>query len=466
MSFPVVDEVSRHGWDDAEPDTVHFEVRLPGTPDPDRLRRAVAQALRCHPRALVREVPGPWYRRRYRWELVDAPEAGVVVFPAPEPDALERARTRCLTTAPPLSTAPPLRLEVVADPGRPGGSVLFLTVHHTALDGPSALRVLATAAERYGGGPVAPPPAARVRLPAGPGAARPDAVEPPPGPAPWARPARLAPGTPARTGPPMRTGGQGRGLDRDQSRGRVPGNGLLVLDLPVPSRPAGAPYTVNDQLLVATALTVTDWNRSRGRRPRPVRITMPVDDRPLGPGMPLGNGTRLAEVPFTVDELTSATTGGEGERDACVRESLRRTAARTRALKAVRRPPLGTGAELLTAPVLPVAWRGVLVRGLRRALAPWMSTTLVSNLGRIPYPLDFGDAGRAEALWMSAPARTPRGLTVTAASTGGRLHVSLRWCTALFDDADGDRLRELFVRNLDATRAGDGRAGNERGGRT
>ncbi|MBM7173930.1 hypothetical protein JQK87_37350, partial [Streptomyces sp. G44] len=158
VPFPVVDEVSRHCLQEEEPETVHIEVHLPGTPDPGRLRAAFTEALRRHPRILMREAEGPWYRRRYEWELTDGPDTEVVTFPAPEPDALERARERALAQAPPLSASPPIRLEVVAaepgsgtPPGADPGAVLFLTINHTALDGPACLRVLATAAELYGG---------------------------------------------------------------------------------------------------------------------------------------------------------------------------------------------------------------------------------------------------------------------------------------------------------------------------
>ncbi|MCT9144218.1 condensation protein, partial [Streptomyces violarus] len=131
---------------------------------------------------------------------------------------------------------------------------------------------------------------------------------------------------------------------------------------------------------------------------------------------------------------------------------LRRTAERTRALKALPRPQLGHGAALLTAPWAPVAARAALTRALRRAAAPWTSTTLLSNIGRIPYPLDFGEeAGRAHAVWFSAPARMPRGLTVTTASTAGRLHLALRWSRALLSHGDGAHLRDLFEHYLHTT---------------
>ncbi|MFC9846434.1 condensation protein [Streptomyces sp. NPDC060223] len=413
VPFPVVDEVSRHCLQEAEPETVHIEVHVPGRLDPARIRAAFTEALRRHPRILMREAPGPWYRLRYEWELTDSPDVEVVTFPPPDRDALKHARDRALDDAPPLSAAPPVRLEVVDEDGASDGTVLFLTMNHTALDGPACLRILATAAELYGGrdnSPAAPP----VRTPGAPEAERVDT------PSTWAPPARVAHGTPEPS----------------------PGNGMLVTELSVPRRPKGSPYTVNDQLMVTTALMLAHWNREHGARPRPLRITMPVDDRPRDMGMPIGNGTRLVEVTFAPEEVDVERMG----------ELLRRTALRTQALKSLDRPQLGHGAALLTAPVVPVSWRAAVTRGLRRAAAPWTSTTLLSNIGRIPYPLDFDEAaGRATAVWFSAPARMPRGLTVTTASTAGRLHVALRWSRTLLSHGDGAHLRDLFEHYLHAT---------------
>ncbi|MGY6018566.1 condensation protein [Streptomyces spinosirectus] len=439
IPFPVVDEVARHCLQEEEPETVHIEVHLPGRLDRDRLRAAFGEALRRHPRILMREAAGHWYRRRYEWELTADPDVEVVSFPAAGRCALRDARTRALTTAPPLSLSPPIRLEVVAGagpaegseatdgvgvpphrpdvtrPSEPQGTVLFLTINHTALDGPACLRVLATAAEIYGG---------RDNSPAAPPVRTPDAPQDPGDtPSNWSPPARVAPGAPEPS----------------------PGNGMLVTELPLPHRPKGSPYTVNDQLMVTTARTVAHWNREHGARPRPLRITMPVDDRPRDATMPIGNGTRLVEVTFSPEELAVDDPDG-------MAALLRRTATRTRALKSLPRPQLGHGAALLTAPVTPVAWRAALTRGLRRAAAPWTSTTLLSNIGRVPYPLDFGEeAGRAHAVWFSAPARMPRGLTVTTASTAGRLHLALRWSRALLSHGDGTHLRDLFEHHLHST---------------
>ncbi|TQK50501.1 NRPS condensation-like uncharacterized protein [Streptomyces sp. SLBN-118] len=420
IPFPVVDEISRHCVREDEPETVHIEVHLPRQPDPERLRAAFGEALLRHPRILVREAPGRWYRRRYEWELTGTPDVDPVGFREPGAGALERARARALAEAPPLSLSPPVRLEVVG-PSSGGSCVLLLTLNHTALDGPACLRVLATAAELYSGAPSSTSP---VRGPAG---------------------------SPQRPGPPpARTGGGGARPARVAPASDVcaeGGNGLLLADLPVPRRPAGAGYTVNDQLLVATCLMIARWNRQHDAPPRPMRITMPIDERPRGAEMPIGNGTRLVEVGFTAQECAR-----EPGPDALA-ALLHRTAERTRALKSAPRPQLGRAAALLTAPAVPIVMRAALTRGLRRAAAAWTSTTLLSNIGRIPYPLDFAEAGRAEAVWFSAPASMPRGLTVTTASTGGRLHLALRWSRALLDDAAGRRLCDYFTEYLAAMTA-------------
>jgi len=430
IPFGTVDEVSRHGLRRDEPESVHIEVHLPGPMDARRLRTALNEAMRQHPRILMREARGGWHRRRYEWELGGTPDVEPVVCAPPGPDALARARARALTDCPSLKSSPPLRVEVVTT-GTADGCVLLITFHHTALDVLSCLRVLATAAELYGGAHNSPLPAP-VRLPAfgagvdWPGPTRTGAAR-------WARPARIIPARPR--------------VDAG------PGNGLLLTELALPGRAAGAPYTVNDQLLVATALTVARWNRRRGAlSSRPIRITMPVDDRPRGIDMPIGNGGRLVEAVIVPhDPPTAEALRGERLAPEAVAALLLSTARQTRALKATAGPQLGRGAALLTAPVLPVGLRAIVLRALRAAAAPWMSTVLLSNIGRVPYPLDFGDAGRATAVWFSAPAHMPRGLTLSTVGTGDRLHLALRWSRARFDDDSAAALARLFEECLAAT---------------
>ncbi|WP_438488125.1 condensation protein [Streptomyces sp. S186] len=441
IPFPLVDEISRHCLEDTEPETVHIEVHLPGRLDHERLRTAFHQALARHPRVLMRQVPTRWWHRHYTWQLTPTPDVDPVAFPPPGPDALARARSRALTECPPLDASPPLRLEVIEPPptggntatgnAPTGGTVLLLTVHHTALDGPACLRILATAADLYADTRDAPPP---------PPAPTPPTLEGTHEPTPHTltRPARLAPDRTAATatGPPT-------------------GNGLLLTDLPLPTRTPSPtnqaprpPYTINDQLLVATYLMTTHWNELHQRRQfrqlhhhrptAPVVLTMPIDDRPRGPHMPIGNGTRLTQVPFPPPSPPPPP----------LTRLLHQTAARTRALKtAAPRSQLGLPATLLTALPLPIGPRRALTRALRALAAPWTPTALVSNIGRVPYPLDFGETGgRATAVWFSAPARMPRGLSITTAAThdGNRIHLALRWSRALLDDAAATHLLTLL----------------------
>lgn len=439
VPFPTVDEITRHCLTETEPETVHIEIHLPGRPDPDRLRTAVDEALRRHPRILVRQERSHWWHRRYTWRLTDGPDSDPVHWPG---GTLEEGRKRALTECPPLDASPPVRIEVVEHDGR---WVLLTTINHTALDGPACLRVLATAAELYGGADnsPAPPPIRTDRAQSG-------GPQPEPSASLLSRPARIA---------------------SDTVHPGLPGNGMFIADLPVPARPPRAPggpspYTVNDQLLVATWIMCARWNRMHEQPVRPVRITMPVDDRPRTADMPIGNGTRLVEVTFGPEEQQahdSLTASGAPDR-AAVARLLRATAARTRALKSADRPQLGFSGGLLTTPLLPVGLRAAYVRGLREAAGPWASTTLLSNIGRIPYPLDFGDAGRTEAVWFSAPARSPRGLSVTTVSTGGRLQLALRWSHARLDDAAGSRLGALFARSLATTSYVPGSARQEEAG--
>ncbi|MBZ4019155.1 condensation protein [Streptomyces purpurogeneiscleroticus] len=439
--FSLVDEIARHCAQEAEPETVHVEVHLPGRVDRPRLRAAFGRALARHPRALLRQAPVRWWHPRYVWEPAGSPDTAPVSFSGRDPGSLRRAREQALAECPRLDAGPPVRLAVTEQATRTGtgntgtGTVLLLTAHHTALDAPSCLRLLATTAELYGGAANSPaPPPVRAPEPTVRRARRNGAS---PVSTALRRPARIA-------------------ADR---AGATPGNGMLLTQLPVPARPPRAPeaagpaHTVNDQLLLAVFLMVTRWNHLHRTRAAPVVLTMPVDDRPRGTGMPLGNGTRLVPVCFGPADLRdaapAAASGPPGP--AAIARLLRRTAARTRALKATPGRPLGLAGAVLTAPVLPVGVRAAVTRRARAAAAPWTSTALLSNIGRVPYPFDFGDGGRATGVWFSAPARMPRGLSLATVSTGDRIQLTLRWSRALLDDAAGGALCALFEESLAAT---------------
>jgi len=428
FAFPAMDEYSRHLLQEhRDADTVHLEAHLPGAVDGIRIATAFAEVLADRPRLLVRQSPARWWHRRYHWEPA-APGPGAVRTG----DDLGRARHRALSEPPPLGAGPPLRLEAVALPD--GGTALVLTAAHTLADAGTCLRLLCDLADHY----AAPAPALAPAVAPAPVPAR------GPGPTPGARAVR-------RGGPPIAPAGAVRRAARRPARialapGPAPGTGtgLYLTAVPVPGtsvpRASGpSPFTVNDLLLTAVQLGITAWNRQHGRPDGPVVLSMPVDDRPEGPlaaAAPMGNHNHLATVHGAVPspDVLSALAG---------------TAAQTRAAKAAPAAGPGPVAALVSTGWLPVGAKAPLTRALRRATAPWTSTALVSNLGRVGHPLDFGPAGRATALWFSAPVRMPRGLSVGAVTIDSRLHLAFRYCRALLDREAAAGLAERCLEALE-----------------
>ena len=85
---------------------------------------------------------------------------------------------------------------------------------------------------------------------------------------------------------------------------------------------------------------------------------------------------------------------------------------------------------------------GIWPAGVRHAAARWSrglvensaDTTVLSNLGNLPQPLDFGaGAGAATELWISAPAGMPVGISVVATTMNGEMFLALRYSRAQFD---------------------------------
>jgi hypothetical protein len=63
-------------------------------------------------------------------------------------------------------------------------------------------------------------------------------------------------------------------------------------------------------------------------------------------------------------------------------------------------------------------------------------TAILSNLGNLASPLDFGEgAGAATELWFSPPGQMPLGGGIGVASINGELFLTLRYFKAQFDAA-------------------------------
>jgi NRPS condensation-like uncharacterized protein len=109
--------------------------------------------------------------------------------------------------------------------------------------------------------------------------------------------------------------------------------------------------------------------------------------------------------------------------------------ARTRALK--NRRLAGTMIDVLgLSEISPVGVRHFLARKARPIAGKAVDTTILSNLGRLGLPLDFGEgAGAATELWFSPPAQMPLGTGIGAATMNDEMFLTLRYSRRQYDAA-------------------------------
>jgi NRPS condensation-like uncharacterized protein len=394
--FSTVDELGCYFDSPAEPNNIHFELHLSGHLDPARLRTAVLDTLAAYPAARARR--GRWHAwdRRLHWEIAERPDVPPVeVVHWRDTDELAGQRERLLAAAPPLDLAPPLRVRHAVGTD---WDALLVNVHHAAMDGLSGLRLLRSIARRYTGGP-------------DPVDARPVGVR------------AAAHGHARSLRPAVRIAPDG---------GRpAPGCGFHLLSLPIDDVHSGR-TTVNDVLVAALVVAVGEWNRAHGAGAGSVRVTMPVDARVHG--QQVGNLSRLTVI--------------AGEPGLGAARLLADVARQTAAAKMSVGPQVDPLTGLLAAPWLPVAVKARLPALALRLAGGVSDTTLLSNLGRVGDPPDFGAATTATGLWMSSPVRMPRGVSVGTVTVRDRLHVCFRYRKALFDRSAAARFADTFVAAL------------------
>ena len=399
VPFTRVDELGCYFDDPAEPNNIHFELHLSGHLDPARLREAVLATLAAHPPARVRRGPWHGWQRHLHWEIADRPDVPPVDVVAwrNESDLAQR-RARLLAATPTLDLAPPLRVRLAVGPE---WDAVIVNIHHAAMDGLSGLRLLRSIARRYAGrpDPVTDDPFA-VRAPAAPAHRTPRSLRPV---------ARIATdgGTPE------------------------PGCGFHLTSIPYHAVHSG-PATVNDLLVAALVLAVAEWNAAHGRAAGTVRVTLPVNARTDG-SQRLGNLSRLAVV---------ATSRGT--------DLLADVVRQTDMAKTVVGPQVDLFTGLLAAPWLPVAVKAKLPALALRVAGAASDTTLLSNIGLVDDPPDFGPEATVTGLWLSSPVRMPRGVVVGAATVRDRLHLCFRYRLAQFDRQAAARFAATFGAALDS----------------
>jgi NRPS condensation-like uncharacterized protein len=417
--FGVADQLNCYFDSAAEPNNVHLEAWLPGHLDARQLRAAVAAVLVAQPAARAcRTANGRW-QPTYSWRIPPAAADPVTVTAWRTEPELDAARADFLAAAPPLDQAPPFRLLLASGPGQDS---LILNANHAAFDGHSCLVLLRMIAAAYSGSEAGPAVARPTRT-----AEQADSPTARSKPAP-ARPARAARAARIASCRPDRY---------------APGYGFRLLSWPgVPSPPQrhGSRPTVNDLLVAALIETVEQWNAARDRRPAPVKITVPLNMRESGHEDDLGNLSAISTV-------IAPAPGSD-------RDLLAAVAAQTSRFK--RLPPSGEVGTALTAMVripLPAQAKRGLLRLAVRCAGPVVSdTSLVSNLGNVTDPPSFGPLVPAK-IWFSTTAHMPRGLSVGAITTSGRLHLCLRYRYALLDDTAAADFADQYARVLSSLEA-------------
>lgn len=397
VPFTQVDELACYFDDPAEPNNIHFELHLSGRLDETRLRTAVLATLAAHPLARARRGRWHGWDRRLRWEIMAEPDvAPVTTVRWRDEVELAEHRRRLLDVTPSLDLSPPLRIQHAVGPE---WDALIVNIHHAAMDGLSGLRLLRSIARRYAGrpDPVTDDPVA-IRVP--------ETRKSPRTPRSLRQVARIAPdgGTPE------------------------PGCGFHLMSIPY--RPVhGGSTTVNDVLVAALVLAVGEWNAAHGREAGTVRITLPVNARVTGSER-LGNLSRLAVV------ANEAALRGDA--------LLADVARQTEAVKTVAGPQIDLLTSLMAAPWLPVAVKAKLPALALRLAGAASDTTLLSNIGRVDDPPDFGPQATVTGLWVSPPVRMPRGVSVGAATVRDGLHLSFRYRRAQFDEPAAARFAATF----------------------
>lgn len=400
-----------------DPWSVHLEVCVPGRLDPERLAGAASQATMRHPMMRARLARFRDYDRRCSWEIADEPaHVPLEVVNAGDDGAADAARGALLSRRVGLGAAPPLALVHVRGAD---GDRLIMNLNHVAADGMSALRIMTSIARAYAGADDPLPPV--------------DPVE--------ARRLRRLAGDRSPLGSIMRLVELAERSSVDRSHGRparvavdggepaASGYGFHLLALSEEETAAVVaariePATVNDVLLAALAIAVRRFNDAHAVEARRISILMPVNLRPPAWSTEVVSNlvsyASISVAPGAQDELASA---------------QRAVARRTRRVK--ERQGAGAMIDLLEvagASAVPIGIRQVAARGLASALVDReLDTVVLSNLGRLRAPLDFGDAGRAGELWFSPPASMPLGLATGAATIGDRLHLTIRYCRAQCD---------------------------------
>ncbi|MFP5376793.1 MAG: hypothetical protein ACLGIO_08440 [Acidimicrobiia bacterium] len=379
------------------PWSVHAEARVAGVLDDERMAGALAA------------VTG---------------DGGVLsVVHCADAAAVDAAREQLQALAVPLAP-PPLRVVLAHGPG---GDVVMANVNHAAADGPGALQVLEAVAGAYAGRPGTPALdfLATHDVPVRPSVTHPKALA-------YRYRTRLERVRDALARPVLPC--------PDGSSGAT-GHGCLRVAVEAPDAASlatlGDRDRDNDVLVAALHRAVAVWNADHGRSGGRICVLVPVDlrTRPWPPEV-VGNLSVTARIATDPGDRATPT------------EALRAVVAQT-----TRNIRTRTGTALIDAldrhGLLPL-WARQSVIVLQPLTANRrLDSAVLAYVGRLDDPPSFGPgAGETTEVWVSAPARTPHGLSVGGAVVDGRLHLMFRYPRRLFDEAAARRFAQAYVAQL------------------
>jgi NRPS condensation-like uncharacterized protein len=406
-----------------EPWVVHFEVRVTGRLDADRLAAAVSAAAARHPIARARLATWRGSDYGYRWEIADEIDTPLTIVDCADEAALAIVRERLFGVSPSLDVAPPF---IVVLAHAPGGDAILLNLHHAAGDGAGASRLMLSILRAYAGQedpiPALDPLAAR-DVYALAGAASP-AERLMRRRAEWQQAADRLEAPTARVA-----------LDGGTNS---PGYGFVLLALSTEETHAvtarrTVDTTVNDVLLAGLAVAIERWNGEHHQPAERIALTMPVNLRP-----PEWRTEVLANfASYTTISL------GRGQHDD-LPGALEATGRRTRRIKELGLA--GTVVDgLRNMSILPVAVKRRLPDLLPLTGNSVVDTASLSNLGALgAFPSLGEDAGAVQAVWFSPPNRMPLGASFGVTTLDGRLHLTLRYRHPQFGSVAAGSFARLY----------------------
>jgi NRPS condensation-like uncharacterized protein len=422
-----LDELFLHLDHREEPWVVHFEVRVGGRFDADRLAAAVSAAVAQHPIARARLASWRDADLGYRWEIADTLDAPLTIVDCADEAELVATRERLYGVSPSLAVAPPF---IVVLARAAAGDVLMLNLHHAAGDGMGAARLMLSILRAYAGAddPLPAVDPLRVRdVYALAGASSPEE--------------RLLRKRGAwrqaadwRDGPPARVALDG-GADR-------PGYGFELLALSAEeTRVLGvrrtADTTLNDVLLGGLALAIETWNAQHHQPAQRIALTMPVNLRPAE--------WRTEVLANLVSYTTVSVAPGQcGDLESALDAAGKQT-------RLIKRDGLAGSVvdQLQRLSVLPIAIKRKLPDLIPLTGNVVVDTASLSNLGALEaFPSLGDDAGEVEAVWFSPPNRMPLGASFGAATLDGRLHLTLRYRYSQFDGEAAAAFARLYRETL------------------